>query len=104
MTEYFKRIDAMLTLHTMPPEYRNTQSNIYCNDCEKKSVAKYHFLYHKCTFCKGYNSKVLSTFEGNGLLGVNATGVSADTALCAAVAVEGPSDASSSAGSSSSSS
>ncbi|KAJ3056244.1 hypothetical protein HK097_007604 [Rhizophlyctis rosea] len=63
MTEYFKRIDAMLAQHTMPPEYTNTRSHIYCNDCEKKSFAKFHFLYHKCGSCGGYNSKVLETVE-----------------------------------------
>ncbi|KAJ3411385.1 hypothetical protein HDV05_002310 [Chytridiales sp. JEL 0842] len=63
MTEYFKRIDAMLAQHQMPPEYANTQSFIYCNDCEKKCYAKFHFLYHKCTGCQGYNTKVLHTLE-----------------------------------------
>ncbi|KAJ1553192.1 hypothetical protein HK096_008883 [Nowakowskiella sp. JEL0078] len=63
MTEYFRRIDAMLANHQMPPEYVNTQSYIYCNDCEKKSNAKFHFLYHKCLNCNGYNTKVLYTSE-----------------------------------------
>nr|KAJ3404261.1 hypothetical protein HK105_003937 [Polyrhizophydium stewartii] len=63
MTEYFKRVDAMLAQHQMPPEYANTHSHIYCNDCEKKSNAKFHFLYHKCSTCGGYNTKVLHTFE-----------------------------------------
>ncbi|TPX71034.1 hypothetical protein CcCBS67573_g06316 [Chytriomyces confervae] len=63
MTEYFKRIDAMLSHHQMPPEYSKTQTYIYCNDCEKKCYAKFHFLYHKCVHCKGYNTKVLQTSE-----------------------------------------
>ncbi|KAJ3093567.1 hypothetical protein HDU96_002182 [Phlyctochytrium bullatum] len=63
MSEYFKRIDAMLAQHQMPPEYANTRSFIYCNDCEKKCYAKFHFLYHKCVHCKGYNTKVLHTVE-----------------------------------------
>jgi RING finger and CHY zinc finger domain-containing protein 1 len=63
MTEYFNRIDAMLSQHVMPVEYQNTESHIYCNDCELKSFAKYHFLYHKCANCKGYNTKVLRTIE-----------------------------------------
>ena len=63
MTEYFKKIDAMLAEHQMPQEYQNTESHIYCNDCEKKSNAKFHFLYHKCAHCKGYNTKVLATYE-----------------------------------------
>ncbi|RKP02223.1 hypothetical protein CXG81DRAFT_4424, partial [Caulochytrium protostelioides] len=48
MSEYFRRIDVMLAQHQMPPEYERTQSYVYCNDCEKKSFAKFHFLYHKC--------------------------------------------------------
>jgi hypothetical protein len=63
MTAYFKRIDSMLESHEMPAEYQNTQSLIYCNDCETKSMTKFHFLYHKCNDCKGYNTKVVKTIE-----------------------------------------
>ncbi|KAI9329013.1 zinc-ribbon-domain-containing protein [Zopfochytrium polystomum] len=63
MTEYFKRVDAMLAQHRMPPEYLHHQSFVYCNDCEKKSYAPFHFLYHKCAHCKGYNTKVVQTFD-----------------------------------------
>nr|KAJ3417958.1 hypothetical protein HK105_000552 [Polyrhizophydium stewartii] len=64
MTEYFRRIDATLAQHQMPPEYNDTFSYIYCNDCEKKCYAKYHFIYHKCAFCNGYNTKLLQTRSG----------------------------------------
>ena len=63
MTEYFKRIEAMLAQHQMPLEYENWISHILCNDCEKKSYTKYHFLYHKCSSCSSFNTKVLHTFE-----------------------------------------
>jgi len=63
MSEYFKKLDEMIAQQTMPVQYKNTFSKIYCNDCEKKCVAKYHFLYHKCDSCNGYNTKLLSTFE-----------------------------------------
>ena len=48
----------------MPQEYSNTFSHVYCNDCEKKSYAKFHFMYHKCGFCLGYNTKLISTSQG----------------------------------------
>jgi DNA-directed RNA polymerase subunit RPC12/RpoP len=64
MSEYFKRIDAALAQHRMPPEYNNTYSQIYCNDCEKRSFAKFHFIYHKCGHCTGYNTKMLNTQTG----------------------------------------
>jgi RING finger/CHY zinc finger protein 1 len=53
----------MLETHTMPAEYQNLVSLVYCNDCEKKSHASYHFLYHKCVNCSGYNTKVIKTFD-----------------------------------------
>lgn len=53
----------MLSQHQMPIEYQKTRSYVYCNDCEKKCWAKYHFLYHSCNDCKGYNTKLISTQE-----------------------------------------
>ncbi|KAJ3052908.1 hypothetical protein HK097_005441 [Rhizophlyctis rosea] len=63
MTDYFRRIDQALAQQQMPEEYANLVNQIYCNDCEKKSHAKFHFMYHKCAHCLGYNTKVLNTLE-----------------------------------------
>ncbi|KAI8601349.1 zinc-ribbon-domain-containing protein [Dissophora ornata] len=59
MTLYYQRIDALLAEETIPPEYANIVSIILCNDCEIRSETPYHFLYHKCDKCKGYNTRVL---------------------------------------------
>ncbi|CDS12851.1 hypothetical protein LRAMOSA05035 [Lichtheimia ramosa] len=61
MSEYFERLDRELERQPMPPEYEKYVSYIFCNDCEKKSRAKYHFFYHKCEHCKSYNTTVLKT-------------------------------------------
>ncbi|KAI9249155.1 zinc-ribbon-domain-containing protein [Phascolomyces articulosus] len=61
MSEYFARLDRELVRQPMPPEYEKYVSHIFCNDCEKKSSAKYHFFYHKCTHCGSYNTTVLKT-------------------------------------------
>ncbi|KAF8924285.1 hypothetical protein EDD21DRAFT_385938 [Dissophora ornata] len=63
MSGYYSKIDSLLAEQTMPPEYVNIFSIVLCNDCEVKSEAPYHFLYHKCDKCKGYNTKVLETFK-----------------------------------------
>jgi hypothetical protein len=63
MSSYFKKIDKILDTHQMPPEYQNTKSLVYCNDCETKSTTKYHFLYHKCQNCGGYNTKTIQTLN-----------------------------------------
>jgi len=63
MDLYFRRIDAIVAQQKMPPEYDNFFAHILCNDCEKRSTVKYHFLYHKCPYCQGYNTKVLETKE-----------------------------------------
>jgi len=63
MSVYYAKIDSLLAGQTMPPEYANIVSLVLCNDCEVKSEAPYHFLYHKCKACNGYNTKVLETFR-----------------------------------------
>ncbi|KAF9395517.1 hypothetical protein BGX21_009877 [Mortierella sp. AD011] len=63
MSRYYQKIDSILAEQIMPPEYANVFSIVLCNDCEVKSQVPYHFLYHKCDKCKGYNTKVLETFR-----------------------------------------
>ncbi|KAF9927050.1 hypothetical protein BGZ65_006971 [Modicella reniformis] len=116
MSAYYSKIDSLLAEQTMPPEYANIFSIVLCNDCEVKSEAPYHFLYHKCDKCKGYNTKVLETFkrvtDGQMQVVENATAAGASAAipennLSGNNSLGGPSSSSSSsavAGSSSSSS
>ncbi|KAI8359725.1 zinc-ribbon-domain-containing protein [Mortierella sp. GBAus27b] len=77
MGAYYSKIDSLLAEQTMPAEYANIFSIVLCNDCEVKSEAPYHFLYHKCDKCGGYNTKVLETFkrvtDGQSQVAENAT-------------------------------
>ena len=79
-------LDALLASEQLPEEYRNREqvifqswyflSNIYfkssevliydclmqeilCHDCELKSSAPFHWLYHKCKSCGSYNTRAL---------------------------------------------
>lgn len=61
MSQYFARLDRELERQPMPPEYEKYIAHIFCNDCERKSPAKYHFFYHKCAHCGSYNTTVLKT-------------------------------------------
>lgn len=62
MSEYYARIDELMKVEKMPIEYSNRYSLVYCNDCEEKHEVSFHFVYHKCPTCKGYNTKVLDTY------------------------------------------
>ena len=62
MTEHFRRLDRHLaTEQRMPEEYQDKLSHIYCYDCEEKTIAPYHFVYHKCgnKKCGSYNTNIL---------------------------------------------
>ncbi|KAJ1721558.1 hypothetical protein LPJ53_003934 [Coemansia erecta] len=59
--KFFKSIEKYMSSSTMPPEYRDMETHIHCNDCRQRSVAKFHFIYHKCKFCRSYNTTILST-------------------------------------------
>jgi len=69
MEAMFSQIENVLNMQQMPPEFKNTMTNILCNDCEEHSVARYHFVYHKCAKCGSYNTQVLSKFEKPGEVG-----------------------------------
>ena len=58
LTNEWRRLDLFLSLQTMPEEYKNDKSEIFCNDCELTSTVNFHFLYHKCLSCNGYNTVV----------------------------------------------
>lgn len=62
MKDYFARLDSMLANESMPPEYSLVRAQILCNDCEAKTVTKFHFVYHKCIKCGSYNTKCIKTF------------------------------------------
>jgi Zinc-ribbon/Ring finger domain len=59
MSAHFQRIETLLKEQPMPPEYAHLSSSVLCNDCERKSIVPFHFLYHQCSHCKSFNTKVI---------------------------------------------
>nr|PNR27802.1 hypothetical protein PHYPA_029954 [Physcomitrium patens] len=59
MVVYFGMLDALLAAEQLPDEYRNRCQEILCNDCEQKSTAPFHWLYHKCEGCGSYNTRTI---------------------------------------------
>lgn len=43
----------------MPTEYRNNRAYVFCNDCNSRSITKYHWLGLKCSICESYNTTQL---------------------------------------------
>nr|CAD1834689.1 unnamed protein product [Ananas comosus var. bracteatus] len=61
MAVYFGMLDALLAAEELPEEYRDRCQDILCNDCNKMGVSRFHWLYHKCSFCGSYNTRVIKT-------------------------------------------
>ncbi|KAH7295966.1 hypothetical protein KP509_26G001500 [Ceratopteris richardii] len=59
MSVYFGMLDGLLASEELPEEYKDRKQDILCNDCEQKSVAPFHWLYHKCAKCGSYNTRVI---------------------------------------------
>ncbi|VVA91823.1 unnamed protein product [Arabis nemorensis] len=59
MQVYFRMLDALLAEQKMPDEYSNQTQVILCNDCGRKGNASYHWLYHKCSSCASYNTRLV---------------------------------------------
>ncbi|EFE30455.1 CHY and RING finger domain protein, putative [Trichophyton benhamiae CBS 112371] len=48
MEANFRNLDRTIMSQPMPPELKDTNALIYCNDCHAKSVVPYHWLGLKC--------------------------------------------------------
>lgn len=58
MGVYWKMIDSLLAAERLPPEYAARRQAVACNDCGADTDAPFHFVYHKCGGCGGYNTRV----------------------------------------------
>jgi hypothetical protein len=81
MEHQFRNLDAAIEAQPMPPEFRDTQAVILCNDCSAKSSVTYHWLGLKCNVCLSYNTAQLQ------LLGMGSAGRAASRAPPADLAV-----------------
>ncbi|XP_059643366.1 zinc finger protein BRUTUS-like At1g74770 isoform X2 [Cornus florida] len=59
MQVYFGMLDALLAEEKIPDDYSGQTQVILCNDCEKRGTASFHWLYHKCSYCGSYNTRLL---------------------------------------------
>lgn len=59
MEVYWKMLDAMLAAEKMPADFPLKIQKIRCNDCSAISDVPFHFVYHKCRNCHGYNTRTI---------------------------------------------
>lgn len=57
LEQFNRAVEEEIINTPMPEEYSNTTVNILCNDCNGKSIAKFHIIGHKCNICGSYNTK-----------------------------------------------
>ncbi|PON96641.1 43kDa postsynaptic protein [Trema orientale] len=60
MSANWRLMDVEIEAMDMPEEYKYEVS-ILCNDCNTKSEVPFHILGHKCSQCKSYNTRRIST-------------------------------------------
>jgi uncharacterized CHY-type Zn-finger protein len=56
MESQFRRLDRSIEEQPMPPDYADKKAYIFCNDCNSRCVAAYHWLGTKCVLCDSYNT------------------------------------------------
>jgi len=59
METQFRRLDHHIDEQPMPEEYRDNRAYVFCNDCNSRSITKYHWLGLKCSICESYNTTQL---------------------------------------------
>lgn len=63
MQSWYRALDERLAKEVTPSEYANRVSRVLCHDCGEKSVARFHFTFHRCACCFGYNTRVLEQYD-----------------------------------------
>ena len=64
---YFRMLDAILaeegeanaTAGDTNEQRKRSKQKVACNDCGEETLAPFHFVYHACTMCRSYNTRVL---------------------------------------------
>ena len=59
VTPYWKNIEEFLSIEKMPDPYDKWKTKVYCLDCQENSIAPYHYQYHQCQACRGFNTQKL---------------------------------------------
>uniref|UniRef100_A0A6B2LEZ4 RING-type domain-containing protein n=1 Tax=Arcella intermedia TaxID=1963864 RepID=A0A6B2LEZ4_9EUKA len=63
LQEAWKELKTKIDELPMPKEYENWTVEILCNDCNKKSICKFHVYGHACPTCQGFNTKITQNFK-----------------------------------------
>eukprot|EP00276_Gloeochaete_wittrockiana_P009945 CAMPEP_0184658876 /NCGR_PEP_ID=MMETSP0308-20130426/27222_1 /TAXON_ID=38269 /ORGANISM="Gloeochaete witrockiana, Strain SAG 46.84" /LENGTH=162 /DNA_ID=CAMNT_0027098211 /DNA_START=640 /DNA_END=1128 /DNA_ORIENTATION=- len=59
MEEWFASLDSKIRAEPVHASHAHIRNRITCNDCEKRSLARFHHHHHKCGHCGSYNTSVL---------------------------------------------
>lgn len=59
LESYWRMLDRLLEAEQLPAEYAARRQTILCNDCGARSEVPFHFVYHRCEACRGYNARVV---------------------------------------------
>ena len=60
MAVYWRMIDSLLVAERLPEGYAGRLQTVLCNDCSKLGTAPFHFVYHRCSSCASYNTRVVA--------------------------------------------
>ncbi|XP_009769583.1 zinc finger protein BRUTUS-like At1g74770 isoform X1 [Nicotiana sylvestris] len=59
MKVLFDMLDTFLSQEIIPEEYAGQIQVILCNDCQKRGTASFHWIYHKCSHCGSYSTRLM---------------------------------------------
>ena len=59
LSRYFMYIQSIINSLSRFKHKDGWLQVILCNDCGRKGNAPYHWLYHKCSWCASYNTRLL---------------------------------------------
>lgn len=59
ISRYWSAIAEYIAIEELPSPYNLWETEVVCNDCQHESIVKYHYQFHQCNNCKGFNTQKL---------------------------------------------
>lgn len=57
VSTYWKTIETYLQAEILPAPYDRWKTEVFCLDCQSVNIVAFHYRYHQCTNCSGFNTQ-----------------------------------------------
>lgn len=62
-SELFSQMEQYVNSIVIPSEFQGMLADIICRDCQGQTTTTFHVVYHQCTLCQSFNTRILNQWR-----------------------------------------